>query len=78
MSQQSVRRAARRSALDAQAVFRKERADGNTGWRGWRSSCVRRSYEPSTSRGRAADRSRLHVIPRIPTVSTPASLGLKG
>jgi hypothetical protein len=27
MSQQSVRRAARRSALDAQAVLRKERAD---------------------------------------------------
>jgi hypothetical protein len=31
MSQQSVRQAARRSALDAQAVLRKERADRERG-----------------------------------------------
>ena len=37
MSQQSVRQAARRSALDAQAVLRKNGPTGNAGWRGWRS-----------------------------------------
>ena len=39
MSQQSVRQAARRSALDAQAVLRKERADRDAGSKVWRSRC---------------------------------------
>ena len=37
MSQQSVRQAARRSALDAQAVLRKERANRERRLEGWRS-----------------------------------------
>ncbi len=37
MSQHSVRQAARRSALDAQAVLRKERADRERRLEGWRS-----------------------------------------
>ena len=44
MSQQSVRQAARRSALDAQAVLRKERAD--------------RERRLERSGGRRADRAR--------------------
>ncbi len=44
MSQQSVRQAARRSALDAQAVLRKERAD--------------RERRLEGSGGRGADRAR--------------------
>jgi hypothetical protein len=39
MSQQSVRQAARRSPLGAQAVLRKECADRNAGSKVWRSPC---------------------------------------
>jgi hypothetical protein len=37
MSQQSVRQAARRSALGAQAYGGGRPRSGNVGWRGWRS-----------------------------------------
>jgi hypothetical protein len=39
MNQQAMRQAARRSALDAQAVRRKERADRERRLGGWRSPC---------------------------------------
>jgi hypothetical protein len=39
MSQQSVRQAARRSALDAQAERRKQRADRERRLEGWQSPC---------------------------------------
>ena len=39
MGQQSVRQAARRAALDAQAVLRKNGPTGNGGSRDWRSRC---------------------------------------
>jgi hypothetical protein len=39
MTQQSVRQAARRSALDAQAVLRKERAERERRLEGLRSPC---------------------------------------
>jgi len=39
MSQESVGQAARRSALDAHAVLRKNMPSGNAGSSGWRSMC---------------------------------------
>jgi hypothetical protein len=39
MSQQSLRQAARRSALDAQPVLRNNAQIGNASWRGWQSKC---------------------------------------
>ena len=41
MSQQAMRQATLRSALAAQAVLRKERADQNAGSMVWRLSCCR-------------------------------------
>ena len=43
MSQQSVRQAPRRSALDTQAVLRKERADRERRLGVWQSRCSPRS-----------------------------------